>query len=96
MKIVEFALNSMWRAVFMFPEGFHMYVISRTNQQNEPFFMMVIKATNGQTHMSIISILHSKKRTSMISTTLSSKSFYGKEASQHNQFIFTDEDSTEY
>lgn len=59
--ILSFVSDSMLRAVFMFPEVFYMEDTCSTNYQNESLFLMVVKDSNGQTHIGNISILPSEK-----------------------------------
>ncbi len=44
--ILSFSSDAMIRAVLMFSEVFYIDVTCSTNQQNRPFFLMVVKDAN--------------------------------------------------
>ncbi len=60
--ILLFASDEMIHMVNMFPNVIYMDVTCCMNCQNKPLFLMVVKDTNGETHVGNISVLPSEKK----------------------------------
>ncbi len=94
--ILSFASDEMIRMVNMFPEVFFMDVTCRTNRQNKPLFLMVLKDASGEAHIGNISVLPSEKRwvfNEIFKTVFIE--LYGESTIRRNRLMLTDEDSAE-
>ena len=94
--ILSFASDEMIRMVNMFPEVFFMDVTCKTNRQNKPLFLMVVKDANGEAHIGNICILPSEKRwvfNEIFKTVFIE--LYGDATIRRNRLMLTDEDSAE-
>ena len=94
---ISVATDEMARRVHMFPEVMYLDVTANTNKQNRDLFMMVVKDSDGSTHIGNTTFIPSGKSWvfSLIYQTFF-VTLYGKNTISRVRLCLTDDDTSEW